>query len=98
MANSRRLLDREEHHEMRALTLRVLGGTFFIEAFIVCQWIWMGLRGGSSLWLWATVAMCALGILCFAAAEGEHRKALSVVREEIPEIPVSYEAEQRRAA
>ena len=51
MTAPRTLLDLEEKHEMRALALRTIGGILFIEAFIVCQWIWMGLRAGSSLWL-----------------------------------------------
>ena len=47
MSAPRTLLDLEEKHEMRALVLRTIGGILFIEAFIVCQWIWMGLRAGS---------------------------------------------------
>ena len=98
MTAPRTLLDLEEKHEMRALALRTIGGILFIEAFIVCQWIWMGLRAGSGLWLWATIALGALGLICFGAAEIEHRKALEVVSEEIPEAPITYEAEHRRAA
>ena len=98
MTASRTLLDFEEKHEMRALALRTIGGILFIEAFIVCQWIWMGWRAGSSLWLWATIVLCVLGVTCFGAAELEHRKAIHVVSEEIPETPITYEAEHRRAA
>ncbi len=98
MAAPRRVLDLEEKYEMRALVLRTIGGILFIEAFIVCQWIWMGLRAGSGLWLWATVGLSVLGLICFGAAEREHRKAIEAVSEEIPETPMTYEAEHRRAA
>ncbi len=98
MVAPRTLLDLEEKHEMRALVLRTIGGILFIEAFIVCQWIWMGLRAGSGLWLWATVGLCVLGLICFGAAEREHRKAIEIVSEEIPETPLTYEVEHRRAA
>jgi|SwirhisoilCB3_FD_contig_81_165953_length_1230_multi_2_in_0_out_0_3 hypothetical protein len=98
MTAPRTLLDLEEKHEMRALALRIIGGILFIEAFIVCQWIWMGLRAGSSLWFWATIGLGALGLICFGAAELEHRKAIEVVSEEVPETPITYEAEHRRAA
>ena len=98
MATPRRFLDLEEKHEMRALALRTIGGILFIEAFIVCQWIWMGWRAGSGLWLWATIGLCVLGLACFGAAELEHRKAIEVVNEEIPETPMTYEPEHRRAA
>jgi hypothetical protein len=98
MATPRRLLDLEEKHEMKALVLRTIGGIFFVEAFIVCQWIWMGWRAGSGLWLWATMGLCVLGMGCFAAAELEHRKAIEFISEEIPEVPVAYDAERRRAA
>lgn len=98
MAIPRALLDREEKLEKRALTLRTLGGIFFIEAFIVCQWIWMGWRAGSGLWLWATIGLVLLGMICFGAAEREHRKAIEVVSEAIPEPPIAYETEHRPAA
>lgn len=98
MKAPRTLLDLEEKHEMRALALRTIGGILFIEAFIVCQWIWMGWRAGSGLWLWTTIGLCVLGLICFGAAELEHRKAIEVVSEEIPETPIAYEAEHRRAA
>jgi hypothetical protein len=98
MTAPRKLLDLEEKYEMRALLLRTIGGLLFIEAFIVCQWIWMGLRAGSSLWFWATIALGVLGLICFGAAGLEHRKAIHVVSEEIPEAPITYEAEHRRAA
>jgi hypothetical protein len=98
MAIPRTALDREEQYEMRALVLRTLGGIFFLEAFIVCQWIWMGLRAGSSFWFWATIVLSALGLVCFGAAEFEHRKAIEVVSEEISETSIAYETEHRRAA
>lgn len=97
MAIPRALLDREEMHEKRALTLRTLGGIFFIEVFIVCQWIWMGLRSGSDLWLWATIGLGLMGMICFGAAEREHRKAIEVVTKEI-ETAIAYETEHRPAA
>ena len=98
MAIPRALLDREEMYEKRALTLRTVGGILFIEAFIVCQWIWMGLRAGSSLWFWATIGLVLLGMISFGAAEREHRKAIEVVSKEIIEAPTAYEAEHRPAA
>ena len=63
MTAPRTLLDLEEKYEMRALVLRTIGGILFIEAFIVCQWIWMGLRAGSSLWFWVTVVLGILGLI-----------------------------------
>jgi hypothetical protein len=98
MTAPRALLDFEEKREMRALALRTIGGILFIEAFIVCQWIWMGLRAGSGLWLWTTIGLSVLGLICFGAAEFEHRRAIEVVSEGIPEKPITYEAEHRRAA
>jgi UDP-N-acetylmuramyl pentapeptide phosphotransferase/UDP-N-acetylglucosamine-1-phosphate transferase len=98
MAIPRALLDLEERHEKRALTLRILGGIFFIEAFIVCEWIWMGLRSGSALWLWATIGLGLIGMICFGAAEREHRKAIDMVSKEITERPIAYESEHRPAA
>jgi hypothetical protein len=98
MTAPRTLLDLEEKYEMRALVLRTIGGILFIEVFIVCQWIWMGLRAGSSLWFWATIVLGVLGLICFGAAELEHRKAIHIVGEEIPTTPITYEAEHRRAA
>jgi hypothetical protein len=98
MAIPRALLDREETYEKRALTLRTIGGILFIEAFIVCQWIWMGLRAGSVLWFWATIGLVILGMICFGAAEHEHRKAIEVLSEEIHEEPIAYETEHRPAA
>jgi UDP-N-acetylmuramyl pentapeptide phosphotransferase/UDP-N-acetylglucosamine-1-phosphate transferase len=98
MSILRALLDREEKYEKRALTLRTLGGIFFIEAFIVCPWIWMGLKSGSALWLWATIGLGLLGMICFGAAEHEHRKAIEVVSKEIIEAPIANETERPRAA
>lgn len=99
MAIPRVLLDREEKYEKWALTLRTIGGLLFIEALIVCQWIWMGWRAGSKLWFWATAACGLLGLICFGAAEHQNRKAMELVKEEfIDETPVSYEPEHRRAA
>lgn len=98
MAASRTLLDLEEKYEMRALVLRTIGGILFIEAFIVCQWIWMGWRAGSALWLWATIGLGLLGMICFGAAEREHRKAIEVVSQEIAEPAIEYDTEHRRAA
>ena len=99
MAIPRILLDREERYEKWALTLRTIGGIFFIEALIVCEWIWMGWRAGSALWFWATAGFGLLGLLCFGVADLQHRKAIAIVREEIAdESPLTYEPEQRRAA
>jgi hypothetical protein len=99
MAIPRVLLDREEKYEKRALTLRTIGGIFFIEALIVCEWIWMGWRAGSALWFWATAGFGLLGLICFGAAEYQNRKAMEIVREEfVGDTQVTYEPEHRRAA
>ncbi|HLH05856.1 MAG TPA: hypothetical protein VKW78_01320 [Terriglobales bacterium] len=80
MAKHENLLDREAIYEKRALTLRTIAGLFFIEAFIICEWIWMGLKAGSAFWLIATGVLVALSLICFGAAESQHRKAAEAVK------------------
>ena len=69
MAADRTVRDREEMHEEHALTLRTIGGLLFIEAFIICEWIWMGWKAGSGLWFWATIVLGVAGMVCFVLAE-----------------------------
>ncbi len=98
MTVPRTLLDLEEKYEMRALVLRTIGGILFIEVFIVCQWIWMGLRAGSSLWFWATIVWGYSDLFVSALPSWNIAKRSISSSEEIPTTPITYEAEHRRAA
>jgi len=51
-----------------ALVLRVLGWTSIIWGCMIAIWIWMGLKAGSDLWLYWTIAQFVAGAVLLAMA------------------------------
>lgn len=60
--------DKDSKYQRAALVLRTVGWTSIVWGLLTMIWIWTGLKAGSELWLWWTIAQFAFGAICLMAA------------------------------
>ena len=67
--------DRTAKYQRAALVLRTIGWLSIVSGLIIAMWIWMGLKAGSQLWLWWSVAQIGFGAILLGVANGLQTRA-----------------------